>query len=132
LIEELQQTYRIVVAGPATLSAILNSLRMGFRTLAIEQRAGEVWKVLAAVKTEFGRFGEVLDNVKKQLDTATRTVEETGVRTRAMERQLQDVEPPSSDKAVEVPNFATGESPSLEPEGLGEGADEQKFDESKF
>ncbi|MCZ6452285.1 MAG: DNA recombination protein RmuC, partial [Deltaproteobacteria bacterium] len=128
----LQQTYRIVVAGPATLSAILNSLRMGFRTLAIEQRAGEVWKVLAAVKTEFGKFGEVLDNVKKQLDTATRTVEETGVRTRAMERQLQDVEPPSSDKAAEVLNFAAGDSSSFEPEGPGEGADEPKFDESKF
>ena len=132
LIEELQQTYRIVVAGPTTLSAILNSLRMGFRTLAIEQRAGEVWKVLAAVKTEFGKFGEVLDNVKKQLDTATRTVEETGVRTRAMERQLQDVEPPSSDKAAEVLNSAAGDSSSFEPEGPGEGADEPKFDESKF
>ncbi|MCZ6563645.1 MAG: DNA recombination protein RmuC [Deltaproteobacteria bacterium] len=132
LIEELQQTYRIVVAGPTTLSAILNSLRMGFRTLAIEQRASEVWKVLAAVKTEFGKFGEVLDNVKKQLDTATRTVEETGVRTRVMERHLQDVEPPSSDKAVEVLNFATGESSSFEPEGPGKGADEPKFDESKF
>ena len=132
LIEEIQQTYRIVVAGPATLSAILNSLRMGFRTLALEQRAGEVWKVLAAVKSDFGRFGEVLDNVKKQLDTAARTVEETGVRTRALERQLQDVETPSSDKAVEVLNFATGESPSLEPEGPGVGAYEQRFDESKF
>ncbi len=92
LLERLQDTYRVVVAGPTTLSAILNSLRMGFRTLAIEKRSSEVWQVLAAVKTEFGKFGEVLDRVKKQLETASGTIEQTGVRTRAMERKLRDVE----------------------------------------
>ena len=92
LIEKLQDAYRVVVAGPTTLSAILNSLRMGFRTLAIEKRSSEVWQVLAAVKTEFGRFGEVLDKVKKQLETASGTIDQTGVRTRAMERKLRDVE----------------------------------------
>ena len=92
LLEKLQDTYRVVVAGPTTLSAILNSLRMGFRTLAIEKRSSEVWQVLAAVKTEFGKFGEVLDTVKKQLETASGTIEKTGVRTRAMERKLRDVE----------------------------------------
>ncbi len=102
LVEELQQSYRIVVSGPTTLSAILSSLRMGFRTLAIEQRASEVWKVLAAVKTEFGKFGEILDRVKKQLNTASRTIEETGVRTRAMERKLRDVEQLPFDEATQL------------------------------
>ena len=92
LVEDLQQRYRVVVAGPTTLSALLSSLRMGFQTLAIEQQAVEVWRVLGAVKTEFGKFGDTLDKVKRQLDTAARTIEETGVRTRAMERRLRAVE----------------------------------------
>lgn len=92
LVEDLQQQYRIVVAGPTTLVAILSSLRMGFQTLAIEQRASEVWRVLAAVKTEFGKFGDVLDKVKKQLNTASRTIEQTGVRSRVLERRLRSVE----------------------------------------
>ncbi|MEA1921178.1 MAG: DNA recombination protein RmuC [Pseudomonadota bacterium] len=92
MVENLQQQYRVVVAGPTTLAAILNSLRMGFRTLAIEKQSSEVWTVLSAVKTEFGKFGEVLAKVKKQLDTASNTVEMTGVRTRAMEKKLRDVE----------------------------------------
>lgn len=92
LVEDLQQRYRVVVAGPTTLTAILSSLRMGFQTLAIEQRASEVWRVLGAVKTEFGKFGDVLDKVKKQLNTASRTIEETGVRSRALERKLRSVE----------------------------------------
>ncbi|HEV8629186.1 MAG TPA: DNA recombination protein RmuC, partial [Thermoanaerobaculia bacterium] len=92
LVEQLQDTYRVVVAGPTTLAALLSSLRMGFRTLAIEQRASEVWNVLGAVKTEFGKFGEVLDKIKRQLHTASRTLSETGVRTRAMARKLREVE----------------------------------------
>ncbi len=91
-VEKIQQTYRIVVAGPTTLSAILNSLRMGFRTLALEKRSSEVWNVLAAVKTEFRRFGDVLGKVKKQLNAASNTIDQTGVRTRVMERRLRDVE----------------------------------------
>jgi DNA recombination protein RmuC len=92
LVDDLLRRYRVVVAGPTTLAAILSSLRMGFQTLAIEQRAAEVWRVLGAVKTEFGKFGEVLDKVKRQLNTASRTIEDTGVRTRAMERKLRSVE----------------------------------------
>ena len=92
MVEKLQQQCRVVVAGPTTLAAILNSLRMGFRTLAIEKRSSEVWTVLSAVKTEFGKFEEVLSKVKKQLDTVSSTIEMTGVRTRAMERKLRDVE----------------------------------------
>lgn len=92
VVENLQNQYRVVIAGPTTLAAILNSLRMGFQTLAIEQRSAEVWKVLAAVKTEFGKFGDVIDKVKRQLDTASRTIDQTGVRSRAMERKLRTVE----------------------------------------
>jgi len=91
-VEELQQKYRVVIAGPTTLSAILSSLRMGFQTLAVEQRAAEVWRVLGGVKTEFGKFGTWLDKVQRQLQTATKTIEETGTRTRAMERRLRSVE----------------------------------------
>jgi DNA recombination protein RmuC len=92
LADELQQRYRIVLAGPTTLVAILSSLRMGFQTLAIEKRTSEVWKVLGAIKTEFSKFGEVLEKVKRQLSTASRTIELTGVRSRAMERKLRSVE----------------------------------------
>lgn len=92
LVDELMRTYRVVVAGPTTLAAILSSLRLGFRTLAIEKRSSEVWQILAAVKTEFGKFGDVLERLKRQLNTATQTVEQTGVRTRAMERKLREVE----------------------------------------
>jgi len=92
LVEDLQQHYRLVVAGPTTLAAILTSLRMGFQTLVIEKRAAEVWRVLGAIKTEFGKFGDVLDKVKGQLDAATRTIEDTGVRSRAMARKLRSVE----------------------------------------
>ena len=91
-VTELLQRYRIVVAGPTTLAAILSSLRMGFRTLAIEKRSSEVWEILAAVKTEFGKFGSVMDKLKRQLNTASKTIDETGVRTRAMERNLREVE----------------------------------------
>ncbi len=97
-LEKIQQAFRIVVAGPTTLSAILNSLRMGFRTLALEKRSSEVWKILAAVKMEFGKFGDVLGRVKKQLNTAARTLDQTDIRTRAMARKLREVEDlPSGD-----------------------------------
>ncbi len=92
LVPHLQERFRIVVAGPTTLAAILSSLRMGFQTLAIEKRASEVWEVLGAVKTEFGKFGEVLGKVKKQLGTASRTIDAAATRTRAMERRLRSVE----------------------------------------
>ncbi len=112
LVEKLQQDFRVVVTGPTTLSATLSSLRMGFRTLAIEKRSSEVWKILAAVKTEFGKFGGILARVKKQLDTASNTIEETGVRTRAMERKLKEVEQlpvGESEKILGLPEFEPGE-----------------------
>ena len=92
LISQLQQDHRVVVSGPTTIAALLSSLRLGFRTLAIEKQASEVWQVLAAVKTEFGKFGGVLDKVKKQLATASNTIEETQTRTRVMARKLREVE----------------------------------------
>ncbi len=93
LIEALQKDYKIVVTGPTTLGAILNSLQMGFRTLAIQKRTGEVWKVLGAVKTEFGKFGGLLEKVQKNLQTAGDQLEEVmGRRTRAIERRLRQVE----------------------------------------
>jgi len=92
MVSDLQLQYRVVVAGPTTLAAILTSLRMGFQTLVVEQRAAEVWRVLGAVKTEFGKFGDVLDRVQRQLNTASRTIEETGQRSRAMEKKLRSAE----------------------------------------
>ena len=88
----LQKDYKITITGPTTLSALLNSLQMGFRTLAIEKRSSEVWDLLGAVKTEFGKFGTVLEKTKKKLQEATNTIEQAGVRSRAIERQLKNVE----------------------------------------
>ena len=113
LVERLQREHRIVVAGPTTLAALLNSLRIGFRTLAIEQRSSEVWNVLGAVKTEFGKFGDVLVKVKRQLETAGRTIDETEVRTRAMERRLRSVEELPADAATAVLDLAEGEPVDL-------------------
>ena len=93
LVETLQKDFKIVVTGPTTLGAILNSLQMGFRTLAIQKRTGEVWSVLGAVKTEFGKFGGMLEKVQKNLQSAGDHLEEVmGKRTRAIERKLRQVE----------------------------------------
>ncbi|QCP50492.1 DNA recombination protein RmuC [Trinickia violacea] len=92
LTDLLQRDYRVTIAGPTTLTALLNSLQMGFRTLAIEKRSSEVWQVLGAVKTEFGKFGDVLAKTKSQLETVARSIEAAEVRTRAMNRKLRDVE----------------------------------------
>ena len=99
-VTELLQSYRIVIAGPTTLAAILSSLRMGFRTLAIEKHSSEVWEVLAAAKTEFDQFGELMDTLKRQLDTASNTIDKTGVRRRAIARKLQTVEALSPEEAA--------------------------------
>jgi DNA recombination protein RmuC len=90
--EYLQRECRVIVAGPTTLWSILNSLQMGFRTLAIQQRSSEVWKVLGAVKTEFGKFGGILDGLKKKLDSASSTIDTAAQRSRAIERKLRSVE----------------------------------------
>ncbi|PWR22956.1 DNA recombination protein RmuC [Zavarzinia aquatilis] len=92
LIDLLQRDFRVIPAGPTTLAALLNSLQMGFRTLAIEQRSSEVWQLLGAVKTEFARYGEVLDKVQKKLAEASSQIDKVAVRRRAIDRQLRQVE----------------------------------------
>lgn len=92
LCDILQREYRIVVTGPTTLAALLNSLQMGFRTLAIEKRSSEVWELLGVVKTEFGKFGDVLAKTKKKLKEASNTIGQAEVRTRAIARKLRKVE----------------------------------------
>ncbi len=113
LVEELQHRHRVVIAGPTTITAILNSLRMGFQTLSIEKQAAEVWRVLGAVKTEFGKFGDTLSKVKKQIDTASKTIESTETRTRVMERKLRSVEQLSDDEAADLLSFP-GENVSVD------------------
>lgn len=103
LVNQLQREFRVIVTGPITLGAILNSLQMGFRTLAIEKRSSEVWTVLAAVKTEFGKFGGMLQKVQKNLETAGSQLDEViGKRTRAIERRLRQVQELPSEQSSEI------------------------------
>jgi DNA recombination protein RmuC len=122
LIEVLQREHRVTVAGPMTLAAILNSLQMGFRTLAIQKRSSEVWEVLGTVKTEFGTYADILAKVQKKLQEASNTVDAGLTRTRAIQRKLKDVQ--------ELPSVTAEISPSVDIEelrvesvGAGEGPD---------
>jgi len=92
LVEQVQRDCRVIFAGPTTLAALLNSLQMGFRTLAIQKRSSEVWNLLSGVKAEFGKFGEALSAVKEKLDQAARKMEDVDVRSRALTKKLRDVE----------------------------------------
>jgi DNA recombination protein RmuC len=92
LADSLQRDFKVMLAGPTTLLALLNSLQMGFRTLVLEKRSAEVWEVLGAVKTEFGKFGDVLAKTRKKLEEASNTIDLAETRTRAMARQLRSVE----------------------------------------
>jgi DNA recombination protein RmuC len=92
LAEYLQREYRIVLAGPSTIAALLNSLQMGFRTLAIQKRSSEVWELLGAVKSEFGKYAQMLGKVKKKLNEAQNTIDQAETRTRVIQRKLRDVE----------------------------------------
>jgi DNA recombination protein RmuC len=131
LVEALQREHRVALAGPTTLLALLSSLQMGFRTLALEQRSAEVWQVLGAVKTEFAKFGDVLAKTKKKLDEASQTIDAAEVRTRAMARRLKGVEslpesqvqallPAALDTAPEETDAA--EAGARAPGGAGNGA----------
>jgi DNA recombination protein RmuC len=102
LMDTLQRDHRVTLAGPTTLLAMLNSLQMGFRTLALEQRSSEVWQVLGAVKTEFNRFGEFVSKVKSQAETVVKTLEQADTRTRAVNRKLKDVEALTEAQAQEL------------------------------
>ncbi len=90
-VEQIQRDFRVTIAGPTTLTATLNALQMGFRTLAIQKRSSEVWQVLEAVKTEFGKYGAVLEKVQKKLQEASRTIDDVAVRRRAIDRKLREV-----------------------------------------
>ncbi len=120
LADELQRVHRVVIAGPTTLTAILNSLQMGFRTLAIQKRSSEVWQVLSEVKLEFGKFAPVLEKVKKKLQEASTQLDQVGVRERALNRKLRNVEIlPANDAPALLEN--------LEDElGLGDGDGEDQ------
>ncbi|MDW7671542.1 MAG: DNA recombination protein RmuC [Bacillota bacterium] len=102
LFEVLQREYKVMIAGPTTISAFLNSLQMGFRTLAIEKRSSEVWRLLGAVKGEFGKFGGILDKTKKKLDEAGRAIDTAGSRSRVIERRLREVEELPQDTSREL------------------------------
>jgi len=107
LTDLLQREYRVTIAGPTTLTAILNSLQMGFRTLAIEKRSSEVWQVLGAVKAEFGKFGDLLAKTKEQLDTVSNTLGKAETKTRTIERKLRNVEQLSETQAQALLGEAT-------------------------
>lgn len=112
LMEHLQREYRVTPAGPTTLSALLNSLQMGFRTLAIQKRASEVWGVLGSVKTEFGKFGDLLDGVGKKLQEAQNKIEDVTRKSRTIEKKLLGVQSLSAESAEESQDPAA--SPMLE------------------
>lgn len=118
LVEELQQTYRIHLAGPTTLGALLTSFRVGFQSIVIEQRAGEIEVLLGLAKREFGKFNEVLDKAERQIDTVARSLKEGRRRTKAVERKLRDVE--TLDEAASVQMIEAAEESNLEDEEASE------------
>jgi DNA recombination protein RmuC len=109
LVEQVQRDCRVVFAGPTTLAALLNSLQMGFRTLAIQKRSSEVWSLLAGVKTEFGKFGEALSSVKDKLEQAARKMEDVDVRSRAISKKLRDVEGLPDNPQPMLPELLSGD-----------------------
>jgi len=108
LVQNVQRDCRVTFVGPTTLAALLNSLQMGFRTLAIQKRSSEVWNLLAAVKTEFGKFGEALSAVKEKIDQASRKIEDVDVRSRAITRKLRDVEELPSNPQPMLKDWSSG------------------------
>jgi DNA recombination protein RmuC len=114
LFESLQRDFKVIVTGPTTLAALLNSLQMGFKTLAIEKRSSEVWSLLGAVKTEFANFGTILDKTKKKLQEASNTIDSAATRTRAIERKLRTVQELPSSDVVKFLDEAEERSPEEE------------------
>jgi len=108
LFEYIRNTYKVTVVGPTNLAAFLSSLQMGFRTLAIERRSNEVWVLLGEIKTEFGRYGAVIDNIKKKIDSAAKEIDGVSVRSRAIERKLRSVEEMPSDETVFLKELEDG------------------------
>jgi DNA recombination protein RmuC len=114
LVEQVQRDCRVVFAGPTTLTALLNSLQMGFRTLAIQKRSSEVWNLLAGVKTEFAKFGDALSKVKDKLDQAASDMDKVAVRSRAITKKLRDVEELPNNPQPLLPELLQGEEEDLE------------------
>jgi DNA recombination protein RmuC len=115
--DSLQRDYRVTLAGPTTLLAILNSLHMGFRTLALEKQASEVWKVLGAVKTEFDRYGEWVAKVREQVQKAADTLDRADTRSKQMRRVLKGVEAlPEAEALARLPLDASDTSEVLDPD----------------
>jgi DNA recombination protein RmuC len=114
LVEQVQRDCRVVFAGPTTLAALLNSLQMGFRTLAIQKRSSEVWNLLAGVKTEFAKFGDALSKVKDKLDQAASDMDKVAVRSRAITKKLRDVEELPSNPQPLLPELLQGEEEEME------------------
>ncbi|HEV3099298.1 MAG TPA: DNA recombination protein RmuC [Candidatus Udaeobacter sp.] len=110
LVQNVQRDCRVTFVGPTTLAALLNSLQMGFRTLAIQKRSSEVWNLLATVKTEFGKFGEALSAVKDKIDQASRKMEDVDVRSRVIAKKLRDVEELPSNPQPMLSNLLPGEN----------------------
>lgn len=113
LAAEIQRKHRVLIAGPNSFSALLNSLQMGFRTLAIQKRSGEVWRILGQVKAEFGKFGDALGKVRKKLSEASNQMEQVGTRTRVLERKLGDVQslPNPEDPDSPLPGLLPPDTP---------------------
>jgi DNA recombination protein RmuC len=118
LFDQLQREWKVTVCGPANLLAYLSSLQMGFRTLAIQKRSSEVWKVLGAVKSEFGKFADVLASTKRQLQTVANSIDQAEVRTRQIERKLKDVEELPAAQAQALPAPPLPLEPANEPVGV--------------
>jgi DNA recombination protein RmuC len=110
LVQNVQRDCRVTFVGPTTLAALLNSLQMGFRTLAIQKRSSEVWNLLAAVKTEFGKFGDALSAVKEKIDQASRKMEDVDVRSRVITKKLRDVEELPSNPQPMLRDLLPGEN----------------------
>ncbi|AYM96086.1 DNA recombination protein RmuC [Acidovorax sp. 1608163] len=120
LVEAVQNECRVMITGPANLAAMLNSLQMGFKTLAIEKRSSEVWSLLGMVKTEFAKFGDVVEATKKSIDAAAKKFDEVGVRTRAIQRKLRDVQDlPAPEDDAAAPGGGNGALPGANASLLG-------------
>jgi DNA recombination protein RmuC len=117
LVESLQNNFRVLVTGPTTLGALLNSLQMGFRILTVEKRSSEVWQLLGAVKTQFGQFGGLLDKVHKKLDQASSTIEDAARKSRTIEQRLRTVQELPGDAAGSLLSLAGVEEAEWSPNG---------------
>ena len=120
LVESIQREQRVVIAGPGTFSAMLNALQMGFRTLAIEKRSGEVWRLLGEIKTDFARFAEMLENTRRRLDQAGESIDSAVSRTRTIQRKLSDVENEPLDFPAQTHTMNAEDAPGLSGDPIGE------------